>query len=593
MGKKKRTPPNTMLRLAIKMETEKQAEIENKNQPQFIPMTIVKTNEGMMKIAAKETNIEKGSTNTKWEFKLNEKAERFTGLLQHFGQHTGEGAVLSHDNDISTPNTQIIGRPIVNLEKEKTDLEEIKRRKEKEERNPQTEPNTTCLYQGHEITSNQILDRNLTGTPRYIEKLCKEEKLTKKQQTRLKTMDKAQSQAANIALTSPLSIITAPPGSGKTFLTSNIAAMYLALKPAGPILVTSTTNNAVDNLLIAAKEAISENQTASRVLAKGLGAKQTACEHLCVKTQADNLVEHLRRVDGRGEITKEEKTKLVRTLTAGANIIGATIQTAAKQLGTVRWGLIIWEEAGLADEFTVYTLMTTFSYKQMLIIGDPKQLAAFTASLAKTSSALDRLRQAIGRTQLNTSYRSHPAITNLVSKVFYDGGLKSALSKEDRQTQPLEILNLGDTPLAFINVEGEAQQKGVSWENLKEAEATVEIVKSIKKSNPANHTLAIITPYAQQASKIKRLVASAFPTEFSPVFTINETQGMEYDTVIISLVKTGSHTEFSTDLGRLNVALSRAKRRVVILGERTAAMKNKTWRAIIEIITQDSPVRNW
>lgn len=202
--------------------------------------------------------------------------------------------------------------------------------------------------------------------------------------------------------------------------------------------------------------------------------------------------------------------------------------------------------------------------------------------------------------RLTEQYRMHPSIARIVSKCFYDGQLetnaKQAL-KFANSTSPVVTTNsacLPDKPIVFVDMPfaqaeapgGRGGEKAPPWSNPAEAVAIVRTLSLLAPSDPTTRpSLAVLSPYRQQVLRINRELEQHQAgslrnlVQFSPAVnasafcgTVDSFQGGEADAVVISLVRNNHHATPSRALGflrdnrRMNVLLSRAKWRLIVIG---------------------------
>ncbi|RWN51510.1 MAG: hypothetical protein EOS04_21585 [Mesorhizobium sp.] len=202
--------------------------------------------------------------------------------------------------------------------------------------------------------------------------------------------------------------------------------------------------------------------------------------------------------------------------------------------------------------------------------------------------------------RLNEQYRMHPAIAQIVSRCFYDGELKTNPKQEKKfLSSPAPVLSadakrLPDTPVVFIDMPyvreerpgGRAGEKLPPWSNPDEVQATIRTLELLRSgSKTYKPSLAVLSPYWQQVNRIgdqiakRRDGALAHLENFVPAIgdqefcgTVDSFQGGEADAVIVSLVRNNHHSTPARALGflrdnrRMNVLLSRAKWRLILIG---------------------------
>lgn len=173
---------------------------------------------------------------------------------------------------------------------------------------------------------------------------------------------------------------------------------------------------------------------------------------------------------------------------------------------------------------------------------------------------------------LNYQYRMNPAIGDFISNLFYDGKIHNG-----RGTEKQELYLPGfDNPVTVIdtsNVKDNREERvGLSVRNCKEANyICTDILPAIRSEfvNNPELTLGIISPYASQCEYLRSLIPEKQIRDC--VHTIDSIQGMEFDVVIFSFVRSfgeKSHKKvgFVDDMKRLNVSLSRAKKKLIVIG---------------------------
>jgi len=113
-----------------------------------------------------------------------------------------------------------------------------------------------------------------------------------------------------------------------------------------------------------------------------------------------------------------------------------------------------------------------------------------------------------------------------------------------------------DTPYEIVCVDGTEEEIGTSFVNRREAQKAVEIAKELRSTF---ENVIILTPYTGQCSCMLSQQSGV------PIHTIDSFQGREADAVVVSIVRTHS-IGFWKEPGRLNVALTRARKALVVLG---------------------------
>jgi superfamily I DNA and/or RNA helicase len=182
-------------------------------------------------------------------------------------------------------------------------------------------------------------------------------------------------------------------------------------------------------------------------------------------------------------------------------------------------------------------------------------------------------------------------IKEFSSREFYNGGLISHESVKniklsDIAEEKSENPALDDTPIVFIDTQGKFEEKtrrgSFSKYNPKEAEFVKKLVEDLKKMGIPPEDIGVITPYKDHEDYLKQLIPDV------EVKTVDGFQGREKEVIIISLVRSNPQEEigFLEDLRRLNVALTRAKRKLIIVGDAKTLSSNEVYRKLIEFIKE-------
>ena len=186
---------------------------------------------------------------------------------------------------------------------------------------------------------------------------------------------------------------------------------------------------------------------------------------------------------------------------------------------------------------------------------------------------------------LNFQHRMHPSIGNFVSKSFYNGRVNMG-AKTHENTLPLPLPY--DREIVFFDTSSHSnpyeQQEGQSVKNIVEAKYIAErILPDLLKYHVAPENIAVIAPYKSQVAAISKLIKStdSCTSKNIDVSTLDSFQGKEYDVIIFSFTRSTDHGKavkneagkrkftkvgFLDDARRLNVAFSRARKKLILVG---------------------------
>ncbi len=429
---------------------------------------------------------------------------------------------------------------------------------------------------------------------------------------RIPVLNESQSAAVHKILSAgELAIVHGPPGTGKT-TTLVQAVKTLIHRDHKQVLVVAPSNTAVDLL----SEKLSEEglnvirvgnpvRVSERLLSLTLDSKMAAHSRMKdiknLKKQANefrNMAHKYKRNFGKTEREQrkalfDEAYKIMKEvgnteqyimddLLSGAQIITATLvgsghYTIKKRL----YHTVVIDEAGQALEPACW--IPILRAQKLVLAGDHCQLPP-------TIKSVEAARNGLGTTLLEKcitlhpeavvllqeQYRMNKVIMGYSAQVFYQDQLRAHPSVADRLLFP------GDIPLAFIDTAGcsfDERKEGTSTTNPEEASFLFKhltlLVTELHKyySQDQFPTIAVISPYKQQIAVLKEqlLHAPALVAIGSgiSVNTIDSFQGQERDIVYISMTRSNSDGEigFLSDIRRMNVAMTRARKKLVVIGD--------------------------
>ena len=231
--------------------------------------------------------------------------------------------------------------------------------------------------------------------------------------------------------------------------------------------------------------------------------------------------------------------------------------------------------------------------RQIVLVGDHRQLPPTVISRRAGSGGLRRslferfVDMGIRPLLLDTQYRMHPSISEFPNSQFYAGMLQNGVSESEREAAPGMLWPDWDSPLSFLPVDGDEllSADGASKENTAEASWAVKIlIGFVEDGGLELGDIGIITPYAGQVRAIRDMLPESM--QEVEVRTVDGYQGREKDVVIFSCVRSNSdgNVGFLSDQRRLNVALTRSKRGLVVIGNPDTLRHDKNWNAWIEHI---------
>ncbi len=307
-----------------------------------------------------------------------------------------------------------------------------------------------------------------------------------------------------------------------------------------------------------------------------------------------------RRMDKLFAMARDLEELAINRVIRGADVVCATNSTAGSEiLRAVKFDVAVIDEATQSTEPSA--LIPLLKAKRCIMAGDHKQLpptvlneAAVRGSLS--TSLFERLLQAYGdriRVMLDVQYRMNEEIETFPNQEFYKGKLRAFDSVRQRTLQELlppspDATREADdlTPFLFLDTQGSDQYQermrrgSTSKENPGEARLVRGIAERLLELGLPAEEIAIISPYDDQVSLMKSLLR----VDGLEIKTVDGFQGREKEAVIVSFVRSNRRGEigFLSDLRRLNVSITRAKRKLVLIGDATTLESSGCYRRLIE-----------
>jgi ATP-dependent RNA/DNA helicase IGHMBP2 len=228
---------------------------------------------------------------------------------------------------------------------------------------------------------------------------------------------------------------------------------------------------------------------------------------------------------------------------------------------------------------------------KVVFAGDHQQLPPTIKSIEASRQGLSTtlFEKGIARqphvvSMLEVQYRMNDEIMKFPSRFFYDGKLVAHPSVKNQRLRP------DQSPVSFIDTAGcgygeQQDPETLSRYNIEEATFLIQRVEALIDDITTESWLAqrlslgIITPYSAQVDHLRKLAeASPLLQEVWPLVTINTVdafQGQERDVIAIGLVRSNEQGEvgFLSDIRRTNVAMTRAKKKLIIIGD-SATLSN-------------------
>ena len=435
-------------------------------------------------------------------------------------------------------------------------------------------------------------------------------------------LNKTQEEAVNLVLRAKdVAIVHGPPGTGKT--TTLVEAIRETLMRESQVLVCAQSNMAVDwiseklvdrgiNVLRLGNPTRVDDKMLSFTYERRFEAHPDYPHLWAIRKAIRDLRSHRARRAGDAYHQKLESLKSRATeleirinseLFAEARVIASTLVGAANRLlDGQKFGTLFIDEAAQALEAACWIPMRRVS--RVVLAGDHCQLPPTVKSIAALKAGLgvtlmERIVQQHPEavTLLRLQYRMNDDIMRFSSNYFYGGQLESAPEVKYRS-----ILDL-DTPMVWIDTSAfdisvHEEFVGESFGRINKAEAELTLLalqhyfEKIGKQRLLDERIdvGIISPYRAQVQLLRRLLLKR--EYFKPfrraisVNTVDGFQGQERDVIVISLVRSNDEGQigFLRDLRRMNVAITRARMKLIILGDRPTLTRHPFYRQLWQYI---------
>lgn len=424
----------------------------------------------------------------------------------------------------------------------------------------------------------------------------------------LPDLNNSQITAIKSVLAQPLSLIQGPPGTGKT-VTSATIIYHLAKQNSGQVLVCAPSNVAVDQLC----ERIEKTGLkVVRLTAKSREDVESSVKSLALHEQVRLLAGNDKTELGKltmlkneyGELKSHDEKKFKqltkaaeRDILSNADVVCCTCVGAGDpRLAKMQFRSVLIDESTQSAE-PECMIPLVLGCKQIVLVGDHKQLGPVIMNKKAAKAGLNQsLFERLVRLnhvpiRLNVQYRMHPCLSEFPSNMFYEGSLQNGVTIQERLRKDVDFpWPVAETPMMFWSNLGneEISSSGTSYLNRTEASNVEKVVTRFLKAGVKPLDIGVITPYEGQRSYIVTTLQTTgtFKKESYKeveVASVDAFQGREKDFIVLSCVRSNDTQGigFLSDPRRLNVALTRAKYGIVIIGNPKVLSKHDLWHHLL------------
>jgi ATP-dependent RNA/DNA helicase IGHMBP2 len=451
--------------------------------------------------------------------------------------------------------------------------------------------------------------------------------LEKKEFQSANELNESQNNAVEISLrTKYISLIQGPPGTGKT-----TTLISLIEKIEGQILFSAPSNSAVDLVV----ELLNKKNISVLRIGNPIRISETCFDstldakiknHSDFKTlkkykedlqqlikQKNKFIRNFNREarEERSSIRKEigdlKKTifafeKNIREdIFSKSKVIASTVIGIASSefSGKIFDTLIMDEASQLSEPFAWVGISRA---KKLILCGDQEQLPPVVKSEAAKKkglevSLLEKLfiqeNSSIPKLFLNTQYRMNDTIMQFSNIEFYNSLLSSHETNKTRDMESVLNAKVSIPTIIWIDTSGMDYKEETLFEqdsffNLEEIELIKKYLEQNQSKYPPSISIGIISPYSMQVEELKK----NFIGKNISVNTIDSFQGREKDVIILSLVRSNDRFEigFLKEYRRMNVALTRAKLQLVLIGDAETIGKDNFYKRLISYIEANGEI---
>lgn len=434
--------------------------------------------------------------------------------------------------------------------------------------------------------------------------------------------DSQQSAVNSVLAARDVAIVHGPPGTGKT--TTLVEAIFETLHREPQVMVCAQSNTAVDwiceklvdrgiNVLRIGNPSRVNDKMLSFTYERRFADHPSYPELWAIRKEMRRLRSGGRRASYSDRESLRNRMSRLRDRAAtleiqinsdifnSAHVVASTLMSSSHRLLMGhKFGTLFIDEAAQALEAACWIAIRKAD--RVVLAGDHKQLPPTIKSPEAANGGLDRTLMQILATKfpsavtlLTIQYRMHRQIMEFSSRIFYGGKLTAAPEVSSRS-----ILDL-DTPISWIDTSDMGFTEkfvGENYGRINKPEADLlidnlaEYIAKIGEHRILDERIdfGIISPYKAQVQYLSsRIKSSSRLKRVRHLFSVNTVdgfQGQERDVIFISLVRANDKGQigFLNDLRRMNVAMTRARMKLVIIGDASTLATHKFYSSLLQYI---------
>eukprot|EP00928_Gymnodinium_smaydae_P048396 TRINITY_DN3234_c1_g2_i1.p1 TRINITY_DN3234_c1_g2~~TRINITY_DN3234_c1_g2_i1.p1 ORF type:complete len:1425 (-),score=307.17 TRINITY_DN3234_c1_g2_i1:99-4373(-) len=417
-------------------------------------------------------------------------------------------------------------------------------------------------------------------------------------------LNESQRAAVAGALQRRLTLVQGPPGTGKTHVSVRLLEMWSRIDGLKPLLATSDSNIAVDNI-------------AEGCLKRGLKVLRLGRpEKVSAPLEAVTLEALLRDTDwswwydgadfGEQDADKSRRQNdfaaKMDILSEADVICTTTVASGTDFLQKLDFGAILVDEVAQATETSALVPIVLRQANRLVLVGDhcqlPPSVASWEAQSRGLSLSLFGRLVAPGSVEpyfLDTQFRMHPLIAAFSAREFYDGRLNTGVQATERWPPAGFAWPRESAGVAFVNCDGYERRDGDSRANDEEAELVAHIVQTVLAAGELRPSeIGVVSPYSAQVRNLRQVLRQNdtlagckgggwqqgdSDARSLEIASVDAFQGREKELIVFSATRSNNwgSVGFLADWRRLNVMITRARRGLIVIGNAHTLRNNSTW----------------